>query len=274
MSQLYPQYPLSDFPNAIGNMDRMSDLTIENIPLAKQYTEFMNAGNLTGAAELLNNNPKLKTQIFNAEKINQLCDNIFSIEQFYFDDVQQYLVNIVKPKGSYAPNIKYTKYDLVQYVRNGATESYMCLKVDTPIGTAPTDLNYWTGLTIRGEKGVPGVGLSPYGLWNNVESYPVNAMVSYNNSLWSANQENSNSVPNFGSSIWSIVFNAEEIVQNFDCGTFDLLSPVAAHDRQLETHLNMAVDGNAVFATESNELETHKINAMAHQNIILDGNQK
>lgn len=61
---------------------------------------------------------------------------------------------------------------------------------------------------------------------------------------------------------------------NIDCGLFDELAAVAAHDGTPDAHAAMLVDGNAAAPVGTAEtLEEHMIDPAAHQNIVLDGNQ-
>lgn len=61
---------------------------------------------------------------------------------------------------------------------------------------------------------------------------------------------------------------------NIDCGLFDELAAVAAHDGTPDAHAAMRVDGNAAAPVGTAEtLEEHMIDPAAHQNIVLDGNQ-
>lgn len=59
---------------------------------------------------------------------------------------------------------------------------------------------------------------------------------------------------------------------DIDCGTFDALTPVAAHNESPKAHATMTVDGNAVVQASGGELAAHETDPLAHQNIILDGN--
>jgi hypothetical protein len=104
-------------------------------------------------------------------------------------------MNIVQYKEDFASTTKYTKYNTVKYLHNSALEIFMCIRSDTPIGTLPTNATYWIPLTMRGERGVAGVGLSPFGTWNNLVTYPINAMVSHNNALWGSLVENTGIEP-------------------------------------------------------------------------------
>lgn len=190
------------FPAAIDNMDKFRDPDPASVPIINQYYTYFNAGNLASADALLEANPQLKLMLLGAENMNGLRDGIISVQRFFFDEVQQYLVNIVKPKGEWDASAKYTKYDVVQYIQNGAVESFMGIKTDIPIGTSPVNSHYFVAITLRGEQGVSGLGLSPRGYWSSASQYYVNDCVSYNDVLWYAKRDNVGQVPKDVSDDW------------------------------------------------------------------------
>ena len=195
MSLSYPEYTYTNFPDKIDTFNYFTDINVTNLSLANQYYDLYKSGNIAAATALLEANPSLKSSFIGASTLNPLVDAIKAIEHFYSEDVQQYLINIVKDKGDYSTTTKYAKYNVVGYYHNGATESYICLNSDTPIGTVPTNSTFWRPLTLRGEQGVAGIGLSPYGSWNPVIIYPADAMVAYDNSLWGSIIQNVNVTP-------------------------------------------------------------------------------
>lgn len=201
MSELYPDL-INNFPNDIDPNRKFQDVTSANKALVLQYYTYKEAGNDAAATDLLNTNPALKDTIVTAEMIQYIYDMNVSQQRFYLNDVQTYLVNLVKPKGYFSETTKYTKYDTVQYTVNGAIQSYMGAKVDIPIGTPPTNTTYFDPITLRGEKGASGTGLSVRGVWNSLDTYYVNDCVSLNNAMWYAIVENTNNAPNDLSTYW------------------------------------------------------------------------
>lgn len=201
MSQLYPDLT-NAFPNSIDPNRSFSDVTSSNKALVEQYYTYKSSGNDSAATDLLNNNPNLKNTIVTAEMIQLIYDMNISQQRFYLNDVQQYLVNIVKQKGNWNETTTYTKYDVVQYVVNGAIQSYMGAVVNIPTGTLPTNTSYYVPITLRGEQGASGTGLSVRGVWNSLDTYYVNDCVSLNNAMWYAIVENTNNTPNDLSTYW------------------------------------------------------------------------
>ena len=87
----YPQYPRSSFPEAVESWPLMQDLNAVTYPLAMQYNELLEGGNFEGAATFLSNYPELEKCLYDAEKWNKISDAIKALEQFFGDEVQEYL---------------------------------------------------------------------------------------------------------------------------------------------------------------------------------------
>lgn len=87
----YPQYPRSSFPEEVESWPLMQDLNTVTYPLAMQYNALLEGGNFEGAATFLSNYPELERSLFNADKWNKISDAIKALEQFFGDEVQDYL---------------------------------------------------------------------------------------------------------------------------------------------------------------------------------------
>lgn len=201
MSSLYPDLG-NNFPESIDNFDKFVDPDIASIQAINQYCIKFDAGDIVGAKKVLNDNPRLKYMIINADNLNKIRDGLISLQRYYLNDVQQYLVNIVKHKGYWTSSAKYTKYDVVTYINNQAIESYMGVKSEIAIGTLPTDSTAFISLTLRGEQGASGTGMSPRGAWNSLLQYYKNDCAAYNNILWYAKADNIDSVPQDNTDVW------------------------------------------------------------------------
>ncbi len=204
MSNLYPDLE-NKFPEQIDDFEKFQDPNLTSISLINEYYTYFDSGNLQAANELLESNPSLKRMIINAESLNKLRDAIVSVQRYYLSDVENYLVNIIKFKGDFNNLSKYTKYDVVGYVNESAIQYYMGKMHNIPIGTLPTNTDYFVPLTLRGQQGVSGTGLSPRGLWGNIVQYYENDCGSYNNSLWSAKETNVGQPPQDGSAYWQLL---------------------------------------------------------------------
>lgn len=203
MSVTYPDYSFTNFPDSIDIFDRFTDLTITTYPLAQAYYALYNAGDIQGASNYLDAHPELKKCYVGASTLNPLIDSVKAIETFYMSDVQQWIINAVKDKGDFSTTTKYQKFNVVGYYINGATEAYMCINNDTPIGTLPTNTTYWRPITLRGAKGDSGIGLAAQGAWSALVTYPANSMVAFNNALWGSLIQNVNIAPSISAaSTW------------------------------------------------------------------------
>ena len=185
MNQIYTDLE-NNFPTEIDNIDKMQDVDILTKKLVDQYYGYINSGDFTTAAQLVENNPSLKASIFNADKFNMIRDMIISMQRFYKDDVRNYLIELVEFKSNYSAATKYGKYDVVLYPNADAVNAYMCISDDTPKGTVPTNTTYWMPFTYRGQQGASGAGLSWRGDYSSITQYYTNDCVQHNGIVWCA----------------------------------------------------------------------------------------
>ena len=204
MSILYPDLE-NNFPDSVDNFDKFLDPTIATLTAINQYYVLFDSGDLAGATAILNANPTLKQMIINADNLNKLRDGIVSLQRYYMDDIQQYLVELINYRGVYSGSATYTKYDVVNYTIGTATESYMGISTTIPISTLPTDTSYFIKITLRGDQGASGTGLSYRGGWLSSTQYYLNDCIAYNNMLWSAKRNNLNVVPLLVSDDWLMI---------------------------------------------------------------------
>lgn len=214
MSTTYPDLYETKFPDAVDNWDRFLDPTIQTISAITQYQKYYDQGNFEEANNVLINNPTLKRIIVNAASINKMLDGIIAIQRFYFSDFQTYLQNIIQLKGEWSSSVKYPKYSVVTYIIHDNTEAYLCLSNDCPMGTLPTNTNYWTPWTARGAKGDSGTGLSPRGTYSPTVDYLKDDLVSFNNIWWYALKPNTGSQPSESNENWGVLmkFSADLLV--------------------------------------------------------------
>lgn len=185
MNQIYTDLE-NNFPTEIDNIDKMQDVDILTKKLVDQYYGYINSGDFTTAAQLVENNPSLKASIFNADKFNMIRDMIISMQRFYKDDVRNYLIELIEFKNNYSAATKYGKYDVVLYPNADAVNAYMCMRDDTPKGTVPTNTTYWMPFTYRGQQGASGAGLSWRGDYSSITQYYTNDCVQHNGIVWCA----------------------------------------------------------------------------------------
>ena len=137
MSNTYPYYS-NNFPDEIDDFDKFQDPNISSMPLINEYYAEIETGteaSLARAKTILDNNPSLKPMIINADRLNKLRDGLLSVEEFYLSDVQQYLINLVKYRGTYSSSVIYNKFNIVKY--NG--QSYMYINNTASKGRVPTN---------------------------------------------------------------------------------------------------------------------------------------
>lgn len=213
MSNLYGEFIYSNFPDQpYDTYEYMQDLTYDLVNLASQYESLINLKRFDDAANLLKENPSLNRIYFNAEKYNKLVDSIRSTQRLYSQDVQTYILELVKYMGAYSNSVRYTKYNVVSY-----TDSmiYMCTSLNCPLGTLPTNTAYWYPLSIKGEKGV-GIGFSYDGSWQANFTYNKDSAVSYGTCLYASTSDNNiGKTPSATSTYW------EQIVDFTDLLTYD-----------------------------------------------------
>lgn len=261
MSVTYPLYNYSSFPDSIDQFDRFTDLTLDTIEYAKQYNAYMNKGDLSNAAKILIDHPELKTSLINAANLNRIIDAIKCIETFYAEDIQRYLINIIKFRGEYSSSTKYLKYDVVMYNNLG----YLCISSDTPIGTVATNTAYFVPLTLQGEQGIAGVNLTFEGTWDSKVTYSSDSCVTYNNILYASLTDNNLAkTPSKTSSYWTVVID------------FDLLTTYDNSSSGLNSvSLQNAIDEvNAKVNTNKNNISINTSNITSNTNKIADINNR
>lgn len=212
MSVLYPQLPFTTFPNEIQPFIRMLDITASDAVLIQQYQAAVQAGNMEDAQNIFSQIQDGNAKIINAEKLNTLMDTALALENFFKVDIYPYIdvkqneweniINLFSYKKTYNPTTTYFKNNFVDYTVNGVKYVYIAI-VDPPIGADPTNTNYWRNLSIRGEKGDSGIGMSFLYEWDSSVSYSTQNVVTYMNYVWGATQANQNQAPFEGSPYWT-----------------------------------------------------------------------
>lgn len=216
---LYENFLYSNFPESIDSYEYMQDLTVDTYELVKQYQTLINQKKFNEASQYLADNPELNRSMFNAIKYNKIIDSIKSIETLYSEDVRKYILELMSYKGDYSNVQKYIRYNVVQY----NSMIYLCIS-DCPLGTLPTDTRYWMPLTIKGDRGESGIGLSFEQTWSDSKTYNKDACVAYNNCLYaSVSNNNIAHTPSVNSEHWSLVVNFNNVT-SYDNSSSNLSS--------------------------------------------------
>ena len=200
MSVTYSDLTETNFPDALDTMTRVSDVSYAYKDLIAQYYAYKNAGNDAAAAQLLVDNPMMKTMIIDAQKINKYQDIALALERFFKNDVEGYLEARFAYIGAYSSGTTYVKGNIIDFDGEG----FIC-RVDSSTDVSPvahSTTTNWAIIAKQGIQGASGTGLAPRGIWNNSTTYYVNDCISYNNILWQCLVENSNSAPSGSNANW------------------------------------------------------------------------
>lgn len=188
-------------------IELMDDMHLSNSELFQNYYNDVASRNISGANQIIENNDQLQNQITDSDNVNKLIERVNSNEQQIKTDVDEYLqdqlnafqdlINQTKVAGEFNAATQYELHNLVYYQDKG----YYAYKTP-PIGTLPTDTNYWLEYDIRGLKGYGGLNLNYKFTWNADIQYQVLDCVVYQNKLWFANQPNKGAPPTLAHYPW------------------------------------------------------------------------
>lgn len=218
MSTLYQDLPFTQYPGNLDTFTQWLNIVASDGPLVAQYQAAMEAGNTTLANQILAQIPQGTQKIITAIDLNKLTQAIQAVERFYKTDIKPYIqnqqqswltiINQFSYKGNWASGTSYTTNNLVSYTVSGINLVYIAISAP-PVGTPPTNTQYWRLLTIQGPQGDSGEGLSYREEWVNSNSYAINDAVTYNGAIWMAVQPNRNIEPSPNSQYWKLVMNLE-----------------------------------------------------------------
>ena len=218
MSALYQDLPFTSFPGTLDTFTTWINILASDGPLIAQYQAALQAGNIAQANQILAQIPQGTQKIITATDLNKLTQAIQAVERFYKTDVKPYIqsqqeswLNIINQfsyEGVWSNGTSYVTNNIVSYTTGGLTLLFIATSIP-PIGTAPTNTQYWRLLTIQGQPGTSGNGLSYRQEWNGTVQYNVNDSVTYDGILWMALRVNRNIQPGTDSSYWKNVMSLE-----------------------------------------------------------------
>lgn len=218
MSTLYTDLNLTIFPSGVDSFPQWLNITATDGPLIKQYMDAMEAGNTVLANQILSQIPSGTQKIIKANDLNKLTQAVLAVERFYSSDIQDYVqdkqdewdsvINQFTYQGIWSSGTSYLKNNLVSYTIFGIEYIYIATS-NVPVGIAPTNTNYWRLLTMQGQQGISGTGLSYRGEWVVSNSYSINDAVTYSGALWMAVQPSQGVEPTQSSSAWKIVMSLQ-----------------------------------------------------------------
>lgn len=212
MSVLYPSLSNTTFPNTIQSFVTFLNITPTDASLIQKYQLAVQSGNMEEAESIFGQIRNGNQKIIDATKLNTLVDTTVALENFFKTDVFPYIdvkqnewqniINLFNYKGVYSPVTTYVKNNFVTFAYNGVEYVYIATE-NPPVGVDPTNAAYWRNLSVRGEKGDSGVGMSFLYAWDSTVHYSVQNVVTYGNYVWGATKENQNQAPFEGSEYWS-----------------------------------------------------------------------
>lgn len=218
MSTLYQDLPLTNFPGDIDTFTTWLNITSTDGPLIYQYQQALLAGNTTLANQILAQIPQSTQKIIKAVDLNTLTQALLAVERFYLTDVEPYIqekqeswlatIQQFSYQGVWSSGTSYVTNNFVTYTVSGLTLLYLAVS-DPPLGTVPTNQTYWRLLTIQGQQGQSGQGLSYRQEWNVSTSYGVNNAVTYDGALWMAIQPSQGREPSSNPQYWKLVMALE-----------------------------------------------------------------
>lgn len=214
MSVLYPDLSLTAFPGDIDSFTTWLDIIASDGALVLQYQQAMQAGNTVLANQILAQIPSATQKIIKATDLNKMTQAILAVERFYQTDVEPYIqeqqtnwLEIIQRfsyKDEWASGTTYEVNNFVSYTVSGATLIYLATS-NPPVGTPPTNTNYWRLLSIQGQQGPSGEGVSYRQEWNSSTQYYTDDTVTYGGALWIATQNSQGQTPQSGSQYWQLV---------------------------------------------------------------------
>lgn len=191
-------------------IELMDDMHLSSQSTFLDYYYAMQSRNISYANSIILNNPSLQNQIMNAQNINYLINGVNARELEPKEDIDYFLndlyddflemIDNTRVKGEFDSTIQYYAHNLVYY--NG--KGYYALQ-NPPIGTLPTNTEYWLEYDIRGFKGYGGIDLNFKFNWDSTQAYQVGDVVIYQNKMWYALADNVNYEPNLNHYPWVII---------------------------------------------------------------------
>lgn len=189
------------------NIFKIQDVQIPDYELKKRYYKLFLGGAVDSAQKIYEDNPQLQGECLNAELLNQLLSAILELERRKIINVDDYLESEMTRRQISIMNLIYMQeynntksYSVNNFVLYG-DEIYYCYKTP-PIGTLPTNSNYWIKLKLKGEKGTITYGVNYLGIYHNDVFYNEKDMVVYDNILYVAKETTSGQLPPDNPNVW------------------------------------------------------------------------
>ena len=225
MSTTYPDLSYTVFPESIQTFVTMLNMVVADGPAVLGYQQAMQNGDLETAQQYYQQITNADQKFINAEKMNTLMDTCVALQRFYQTDIFPYIsdkqtewaskIDEFEYKGRYSNSTNYYKNNFVVENVNGVDNVFICIN-DAPVGTYPTNTEYWRQLTVRGAQGVSGdTSLTFRYEWDSSQIYRVQDVVTYDESVWGCIADNTNSPPSISSSYWKLIYSPVQTIYPF-----------------------------------------------------------
>lgn len=190
---------------------RIQDVHLSDIELRTRYYGLISAGMIDEAKQMVISYPQLNGKVMSAQALNQFVDSVMELEQNYYTNVEGFLREQLDDLQLSIDELVFmsdydstTQYEVNNFVIYG-DNLYYCYVIP-PIGTLPTDSDYWIELNLKGTQGVAPLGVNLMGMWEATKSYKEKDMVIYNNSLYVAKSSSTGVLPT-NTSYWIVAIN-------------------------------------------------------------------
>jgi surface protein len=194
-------------------IELMDDMHLSSQATFLDFYKAMEANNISQAENILAQNPEVANQIMNAENINTLLNEVNrrelmpKIDIDYFLEgllsVFQKMIDYTKVMGEWNAETQYNVHNLVYYKGKGY---FAYTNTQPPLGTPPTNTEYWREYDIKGLQGYGGFkNLNYLGAWSSTTAYKSQDVVIFQNKMWMAIANNQNTAPNLNHYPWSLI---------------------------------------------------------------------
>lgn len=193
-------------------IELMDDMHLSSQSTFLDYYHAMQENDISYANSILLNNPFVQNQIMNADNINVLLNETYRRELVPKVDIDYFLAGLhtvyermilyTRVMGEWDSTTQYNVHNLVYYQGKGY---FAYTNEAPPIGTLPTNTNYWLEYDIRGFQGYGGININFKFNWDNTQNYKEGDVVIFQNKMWYAIADNTNYEPNLNHYPWVII---------------------------------------------------------------------
>lgn len=189
----------------------LNDMHLENKNDFLNYYSAMQSRDINLANSIIDSKPEMLNQMTDENSINAIIEGTNILEITPKEDIDYFLDNLssefqnmidnTKIMGIFDENTQYYPHNFVYYNNKGYYAN-----IQPPIGTLPTDTEYWIEYDIKGFQGYGGINnINLKFNWDSTVNYNKGDIVIFKNRLWCAIDNNINSEPNLNHYPWIII---------------------------------------------------------------------